>query len=199
MRHPPAGPRYRIRRAICAAATFVALAALLAACSDARKAIGIDKSTPDEFKVVSRAPLSLPPDYSLRPPQPGAPRPQEGTIPDQARQAVVGTPARRAVTSAPLPETSGGESALLAQAGVARIQPGIRDIVNQEASVLAEADRTFVDRLIFWRKPEEPGVVIDPQREAQRLRENQALGRPVNEGDTPIIRRRQKGALEGIF
>jgi hypothetical protein len=103
------------------------------------------------------------------------------------------------VTSAPLAETSGGESALLTQAGAARVQPGIRDIVNQEASVLADADRTFVDRLIFWRKPDEPGVVIDPQREAQRLRENQALGRPVNEGDTPIIRRRQKGALEGIF
>ncbi len=199
MRPLPAGSSYRIRRTFRAAAALVALGALVSACSDARKAIGIDKSTPDEFKVVSRAPLSLPPDYSLRPPQPGAPRPQEGTIPEQARQVVIGAPARRTVTSAPLPETSGGESALLTQAGAARVQPGIRDIVNQEASVLADADRTFVDRLIFWRKPEEPGVVIDPQREAQRLRENQALGRPVNEGDTPIIRRRQKGALEGIF
>jgi hypothetical protein len=41
--------------------------------------------------------------------------------------------------------------------------------------------------------------VVDPQAEAQRLRENQALGKPVTDGDTPIIRRRKKGALEGIF
>jgi Protein of unknown function (DUF3035) len=72
-------------------------------------------------------------------------------------------------------------------------------MVDRESVALAEADRTFLDRIVFWRKPDEPGTVVDPQREAQRLRENQALGRSVTDGDTPIIRRRKKGALEGIF
>src|SRR3546814_5174685 len=44
--------------------------------------------SPDEFRVVSRAPLTLPPDYNLRPPEPGAPRPQVGTPSQQAERAV---------------------------------------------------------------------------------------------------------------
>ena len=179
--------------------TPVALAVVglaLGACGDTRRVLGYDKVTPDEFKVVSRAPLSLPPDYGLRPPQPGAPRPQEGTIPDQAKLAVTGVASNRgAVASSGSP----GEAALLQQAGAGRAQTDIRAVVNQESNQLAQADKTFIDRLIFWRKPEEPGTVVDPQREAQRIRENQALGRTVSEGETPSIKRRRRAPLEGIF
>jgi hypothetical protein len=52
---------------------------------------------------------------------------------------------------------------------------------------------------VFWRTPEQPGVVLDPAREQQRLRENAALGREQTVGDTPIIQRRRRGLLEGIF
>ena len=40
---------------------------------------------PDEFAVVTRAPLSLPPDYGLRPPRPGAARPNEASPRDDAQ------------------------------------------------------------------------------------------------------------------
>ena len=53
-------------------AVLVVAGLMVGACGDTRKVLGYDKVTPDEFKVVSRAPLSLPPDYGLRPPQPGA-------------------------------------------------------------------------------------------------------------------------------
>ena len=43
------------------------------------------------------------------------------------------------------------------------------------------------------------GTVLDPQREAQRLRENSALGRSPEAGDTPIIQRRQRGLLDGLL
>jgi hypothetical protein len=170
----------------------------MSGCGDARKALGFDKSTPDEFKIVNRAPLSLPPDYALRPPQPGATRPQEQTVPEQARQVLIGSggaPARPALP----PDTSAGEAAFLAKVGATRSDPRIREMVDRDSVAVAEADRTFLDRIVFWKKPDPPGTVIDPQAEAQRLRENQALGRPVTDGDTPIIRRRKKGALEGIF
>jgi len=39
----------------------------LSACSDFRRAIGEDKSAPDEFQVVVRAPLSLPPGFADSP------------------------------------------------------------------------------------------------------------------------------------
>jgi Protein of unknown function (DUF3035) len=56
-------------------------------------ALGMSKRAPDEFAVVRRAPLIVPPDYDLRPPDPGAPRPNIGTTSDQARVAMTGNPA----------------------------------------------------------------------------------------------------------
>lgn len=51
------------------------------------------KRAPDEFAVVKRAPLIVPPDYDLRPPDPGAPRPNVGRTSDQARVALTRTQA----------------------------------------------------------------------------------------------------------
>jgi hypothetical protein len=65
----------------------VAAASLLAGCTDVRRAIGLEQVAPDEFAVESRAPLTIPPEFDLRPPQPGAPRPQEKSANQQARQA----------------------------------------------------------------------------------------------------------------
>ena len=39
----------------------------LAGCSDFRRAVGTEKSSPDEFSVVVRPPLSLPPGFTDRP------------------------------------------------------------------------------------------------------------------------------------
>ncbi|MEY4160521.1 MAG: hypothetical protein RLZZ136_1142, partial [Pseudomonadota bacterium] len=36
-----------------------------------------NRDRPDEFAVQRQAPLVVPPDFSLTPPQPGAPRPAE--------------------------------------------------------------------------------------------------------------------------
>ncbi len=48
---------------------------MLAACGDdASDAFGYGKSAPDEFTVISRPPLILPPDYNLRPPGSGSAR-----------------------------------------------------------------------------------------------------------------------------
>lgn len=171
----------------------------LSACGDTRKALGLEKNPPDEFKIVNRAPLSLPPDYALRPPQPGAARPQEQATPDLARQAVMGAAGRGPSPAAAATTVSPGETALLARAGARQADPRIRETVDREALALADADKTFLDYITFWRKPEDPGTVVDAEKEAQRLRENAALGRPATDGDTPIIRKRKKGALEGIF
>ena len=61
---------------------------LLPGCTDLRRIVGMDRVGPDEFAVESRAPLTIPPEFDLRPPQPGAPRPQEGTAADKARKVI---------------------------------------------------------------------------------------------------------------
>lgn len=80
-------------------ATCVSLL-LLPGCSDLRLALGMDRVGPDEFAVESRAPLLIPPDFNLRPPQPGAPRPQEVTAAERARRVIdtagPGEPGRQA-------------------------------------------------------------------------------------------------------
>jgi hypothetical protein len=185
------------------------LAPAFAGCSSTKEMLGLTKRSPDEFQVVSRAPLSMPPDYSLRPPTPGAPRPQEGTTREQAQTIVTGQ--RNTTTMQPdqipsigegiAPETaiSAGEAALLQSASMTGVDPNIRKLVDEETSADEDASQSFLDDLIFWRKPEAYGKVVDPIAEQKRLQENQALGQPNDTGETPIIERKKKGLLEGIF
>jgi hypothetical protein len=78
------------------------------------------------------------------------------------------------------------------------VPSGIRTAVDQDASQ-AKPSAGFVDKLMFWRKPTPPGIVVDAQKEGQRLRENSALGQSQETGDTPIIQPKRRGLLEGIF
>ncbi len=171
-------------------------------CSNLRGWMGGDKVAPDEFRVVTRAPLSLPPDYGLVAPQPGAPRPQETDVRESARQIVVDRQGGAAALkqqqqAAALRDREPGEAALLKRAGVAEADPNIRATVNRESSKLAEADNGFVDKLMFWRDKEKPGVIVDADKEAKRIRENTALGRAATTGETPTISR--KGESGGLF
>jgi len=93
----------------------------------------MDRVGPDEFAVESRAPLTIPPEYDLRPPQPGAPRPQEGTAADKARKVIdtagPGEPGKQATAGLRVPTggaTGGGpqlESGQQATSGL-RVPPG---------------------------------------------------------------------------
>src|SRR5665213_1041626 len=68
----------------------LAIVVCLSACSsDLSRTFGFTRDAPDEFEVTTRAPLSMPPDYTLRPPRPGATRPQEMTAPRAAEAALV--------------------------------------------------------------------------------------------------------------
>jgi hypothetical protein len=165
----------------------------LAGCGgdDLSRTFGLTRDAPDEFQVTTRAPLSMPPDYSLRPPRPGASRPQEATAQADAEAALV----PEAALAAP-GTTSPGQEALVEAAG----KPAPADIrrrVEADAA-LDSPGRSFTDRLLFWRKTPQPGVAVDPQREAQRLRENAALGQNPDQGDTPIIQQKRDAGFLGL-
>src|SRR5262245_25506122 len=98
--------------------TAIGLLLALAGCgNDVRQALGMTKQSPDEFTVVAHAPLTLPPDYSLHPPQPGAPRPQEGTASDQAKTALFGTSQTAEVPPAEGTDTAAGTDNVNQSAG----------------------------------------------------------------------------------
>ena len=155
--------------------------------------------SPDEFSVVTRAPLAIPRDYGLRPPAPGAQRPQEATTKNEAKAILLSNGSNGAQGDPGGKNFSRGEVALLSKAGARNADPSIREMVSRESSVLAARDGQFLATLMFWRNKERPGIILDAGNESRRLRENSALGDPPVKGTTPVIKRRQKGFLEGLF
>lgn len=162
--------------------------------------LGSGSRAPDEFAVYSRAPLSLPPDYALRPPAPGT-EPTQGVMPrDEAKTALVGNAFNSpSANSAGVSSYSPGTRNLLEQTGALAADPDIRDLVNRETTILAEEDQSVTERIMFWTTPVEYGTVVDPAEEAKRIHETQALGQPITAGETPTIERKKRALLEGIF
>lgn len=119
--------------------------ATLGGCSSTRDALGLNKVVPDEYRVVTKAPLVIPPDYALRPPSPGEPRPQELQPESAARQAMLGE--RDAITR------SEGEKLLVAKAGAEQADPLARYVVDDEFGDLSYKEPEFADRILFWKKP----------------------------------------------
>ena len=171
--HQPIEPEPMRIRSV-AALTLAASAALaVSACGSLKQGIGLTKVVPDEFVTVSTAPLSVPPEYGLRPPAPGQPRPQELAPESAARQILLGQ--RQAVTRTP------GEQVLVAQAGADQADPLARYVVDDEFGDIAHKDESFANRVMFWRKDDastqaattrqtaEGQQTIDASTEAARL------------------------------
>lgn len=163
----------------------------LAGCTSTRQALGMTKVTPDEFRVVTKAPLVVPPDYALRPPAPGEPRPQELQPESAARAALLGE--REAAGR------SQGEQLLVAKAGVDRADPLIRYVVDDEFGDIAHKEKSFADTVMFWRDssssaaPSAPGAdtpaPVDAASEQQRI--DQITG-----GGEVVIRREPSGRIK---
>jgi hypothetical protein len=143
----------------------------LGGCHTTSKALGVGKVTPDEFRVVTKAPLVVPPDYSLRPPAPGEPRPAELQPESAARASAYN--ANAAVSR------SIGEQVLVTKAGATAADPLIRYVVDDEFGDLAHKEKSFADKVLFWRK-DRPAqakvasaetVTTDAAAEEKRLRD----------------------------
>ena len=102
-------------------------AALLASCGSSGV---LSRERPDEFAVQRQAPLVIPPDFALTPPQPGAPRPAEGTAAQEALDALFGGPAPRSAV----------ETTALQRAGTA--EPGIRSAVGDPGTFTVDKGST---------------------------------------------------------
>lgn len=138
---------------------------------------GTKSRPPDEFQVVNQPPLSMPPDYGLRPPKPGAARPN-ATEPDKrARQAVFGIedPNLHREDGASVASLTIGERALLGRSSTVQANPDIRRILNAEGTITAEEDRSLTEQLLFMNEEETQGdETLDPIEEYRRI-----YGQPV--------------------
>lgn len=180
------------------AVLVVGIAVALTGCDTLRDAAGMGKSSPDEFAVLTKAPLVIPPDYNLQPPRPGvAPTNQVGPT-AAAETALFGSNAAGEDTSA---NTSPIEKLVLADAKVASADPRIRQHLASDHKKMMGADDTFTNDILFWQKPKtNAGAQLNADREARRLDKQKAgqtaAGRPSQPAPPP---KEDKGWLDGWF
>jgi hypothetical protein len=163
---------------------FVIVAALalsVAGCSGVKESLGATKQSPDETAVTARAPLVVPATFSLKPPQPGAPRPQDANPGMQVQRILGGAPKSSAATP--------GELELLAASGATQADPNVRQELRAEV-VQQTRRKSYADTVLFWRGSTiDNGTPLDAGEEAQRLAAEGTGARPAAQAApaTPVI------------
>lgn len=193
----------RVRSSLLLVAAFGAAALPLAGCDSFNRAIGKTRVIPDEFQVVSNAPLAIPPDYALRPPRVGNGPEQQSTT-EQAKETVFragDTSSDTAAAAAPDKTMSPGQQDLLKQAGALNAPADIRQTVDADPTQGVPFERSLVDKLLFWSGPTTPpsNATLNPGQEESRIRLAQSVANPSSvptpppaNGVTPTIERTQK-------
>ena len=152
----------------------VTLLSMLSACSDFRKAIGTEKSSPDEFQVVVRPSLVLPPNFSSRPTAATGAETAASIASDAQAQASVLLGAR---------ETGASDySDIFA---FDKIVEDVRSKVDEETAGI-KFERRLPIQVLFGGLPD-VGPVIDKMAEDRRIRRNRLENRSLSYGATPAI------------
>ncbi len=196
---------------------YILLACLfLSACGGAesmRESLGLNRKGPDEFQVFERPPLSVPPDFNMRPPGKGSEYSSNVPAEEQAHNKIIGTDNNPAVpagirntlvpsvaaTAVPVVSSSelptSADSQFLANSGADKANSHIREIINSdnETGVTPKNSKYLLDT----SKNGDP--MVDPTKEAERLKQDKAQNKPPTEGETPVIPQENKGILGNVF
>ena len=145
------------------------MALVLVGCDSIREAAGVTKEPPDEFAVVTKAPLVMPPDYNLRPPKPGAAPTNQYSPTESAAAAVYGEDP--AVIAAQMTgDYSKEEKLLLATSGAAVADHAIRQQIAADAKSMEATNDDLTNKLLFQTGPDpQAGNPLDSDAEKQRL------------------------------
>ena len=132
-----------------ATALSLTAATFLAGCGGFSEALGLSRSSPDEFTVLTKQPLVVPPNVNLRPPSRGEAVPPEVRSVNRSREVVFGRGVKKDDA------LSTGENVILARAGATEATGAIRDVVDGDQSDTPQArkEKDDVDDILFWRAP----------------------------------------------
>jgi len=161
----------------------------LSACGTTSKALGLTKNAPNEFNILTKAPLVVPPEYNLRPPQVGTSSAENNYSQKSAREALIGD-----VDAA---EPTRGEVVLMSKAGVGRANQEIRLEIDGVNSVERKS-KSFSDQVLFWRNGKvimPDGSPMDPEIEARRM---ESMNSATGGGDVEITKRPSGPKLPGL-
>ena len=177
------------------------ICSFVSACGgDVKESLGLNRNAPDEFKVISKPPLSIPPNFSLRPPRDkknGVS--QSTTVPEDARKLLVTSGDANISKKIKRKGVTQGESSFLSKAGTANANPDIKRLIHEDQNPQASED-SFMKKLL--KEDEEkkgPDSVVDAVKESDRIKENIRNDRPVTDGETPTLDTGNQGILNKIF
>lgn len=160
------------------ALTSLAILALGSCSGTLQDNLGLSDRAPDEFQVVRRAPLVVPPDYNLRPPgeTSGA---VERRPSEQAEEIVTGRVQDNGARSA-------GENALIARISV-DAQPDIRAQLLEDVGSVRRLDEDRFITVLDWQRPVNAGdEALDPTAAAEELQAEGRAAKVVTNRVTPI-------------
>ena len=145
---------------------------MLSSCSDFRKAVGQEKVIPDEFSVAVTPSLIIPPGYLINP---------------------------KVLKNNDLDEKNSNFS-LVEEIDIKNkkepnsfseifdsknVPKNIRKLVDEETLGISLGERRGID-ILFGNVPK-TGVVIDPKKEALRIKKNKSLKENVNSNPSPAV------------
>ncbi|HEX3808148.1 MAG TPA: DUF3035 domain-containing protein [Rhizomicrobium sp.] len=157
-------------------ALLVCAGVAMAGCGAVREAAGISKHSPDEFAIVTKTPLVMPPDYNLRPPKPGAAPTNQQSPTDAAQAALFNNP--NAAAAGASGNYSQGEQSLIANAGATNADDSIRRQLMTDNASATGTDESFSNQVMFWQgaPPDPNGTPVNADAEAQRIQAAKANG-----------------------
>lgn len=170
-----------------------ALATLVACSGDNKSAFGIKRPAPDEFVVISNQPLSMPPELA-------------GYSADQQDPNAIGR-GQKPQTHAVHIKDAHKPSATLSHEDERFLQ-SLGEESHRKSDVKKDIDKELahkknklqnqnsVSQTISKIRGDGVDNVIDPVKERARLQENQAEGKPLNEGD---VSNKSESTLKRLF
>ena len=184
------------------------MAFVLVGCDSIREAAGVTKEPPDEFAVVTKAPLVMPPDYNLRPPKPGAAPTNQYSPTESAAASMFGEdPAE--IAKQMTGDYSQEEKLILATSGAAVSDHAIRQQLAADAKSMEATNDDLTNKLLFQTGPDpQAGNPLDSDSEKQRLdaaKSSQQTNSTVtpddakDSKDSATIDKSGNGWLDGIF
>lgn len=168
----------------------------LSACGgeSVKETLGINRSAPDEFRVVSRPPLSIPPQFDLRPPSATAESPTVVPADKQAQSILTGSE-----ISETKRRSSSSGSQFLKNIGVDEADPSVREtLVKQRIAEQEKQSDSGWFSLLSSRK-DKNATLVDAKSEAERIQKNKEANKPITEGETPQVKEKDRGIIGEIF
>ena len=145
---------------------------MLSSCSDFRKAVGQEKVIPDEFSVAVTPSLIIPPGYLINP------KVLKNNDLDNRNSNFSLT---EEIDIKDKKEANSFSEIFESK----NVPKDIRNLVDEETLGISLGERRGID-ILFGNIPK-AGVVIDPKKEALRIKKNKSLKENINSNPSPAV------------